>query len=162
MSSAVLRNQIADYLWTGGDNGGYKLMGAGFNSLDEAPSAQVTTRTYISDAAGYTSVRSYKTKFSFDTDLIADEDAIKELYDIGRNQLTGDGAQRDFVRVELFSPVSGQTGVYAARKFTVAAEISKCSGAGGEAVQVTGALHSVGPFTDGTFNVNDKTFTAAE
>ena len=89
-------------------------------------------------------------------------DAVMALYDVGRNQKTGTDAEFDYVRVELFKPVSGSENTYAARKFRVSCEVSGVAGSGGETVKVTGNLNGVGNFTDGTFNTSTKTFTEKE
>lgn len=81
------------------------------------------------------------------------------LYDVGRNQLTGADAQ-DYIRVELFKPVSGSTTAFEARKFVVAVQVDSVSGAGGEVVQMSGNLAGVDDFIDGTFDTSTKTFTA--
>ena len=45
MSQTIQRYQIADYLNVGTDEETYELMGAGFNTLDENPAAQLDTKT---------------------------------------------------------------------------------------------------------------------
>ncbi len=44
MSQIIQRYQIADYLNVGTDKETYELMGAGFNTLDENPAAQLDTK----------------------------------------------------------------------------------------------------------------------
>lgn len=158
----VMRYQVADYLNTGTESEDFALMGVGFNTLDENPTAQKDAKTYIHEKAQTTSIKSYQPTFPFDTDLIADEAAVMAIYDIGRNQRTGAAAELDYVRVELFRPVPDQENTFAARKFKVAVEVANISGEGGGAVKVTGNLNGVGDFVDGTFNTTTRTFTAAE
>lgn len=156
----IMRNQIADYLNTGSIvSPSWALMGVGFNTLDENPSAQIKSSVYINDAAETSSIKSYKPVFPFDTDLISDEAAIAKLYDIGRNQRTGSSAQVEYVRVELFNAGS-QENRYKARKFTVAVEVAGLAGPGGETVKVTGNLNNVGSFVDGEFDTVNKVFYA--
>lgn len=158
-----MRNQVADYLQTGEESEGtaiYSLMGTGFNSLDESPSAQVDSKIYINEKSSTKEITGYETVFAFDTDLIADEDAVEFIYDIGRNQKIGTEAQTSYVRVELFRPIEESTTKFAARKFTVAVEVSDISGEGGTVIGMTGNLNSVGDFVDGTFDTSTKTFTA--
>ena len=83
------------------------------------------------------------------------------LYEVGRNQKTGAEAETDYVRVELFSPVSEKENTFKARKFHVSIEVASFAGAGGETVKVTGNLNNVGSFVDGEFNTETKTFTPA-
>jgi hypothetical protein len=152
---------IADYLNTGTkETPGWAFMGAGFNTLDENPQAQVDTKAYVSDKAYTSIIKGYQTQFPFDTDLIKSEEAIVALYDIGRNQKQGADAELEYCRVEIFK---GETvpasSTYPARKFTVAVEVSGVSGAGAEVIHVTGNLINVGAFTDGYFNTSTMAFT---
>ena len=151
---AVMRYQVADYLNTAkSGTESFALMGVGFNTLDESPNAQ---------KAQTSTIKSYQPAFAFDSDLIADEAAVMALYEIGRNQLTGADAERDYVRVELFKPVAETPNTFEARKFKVAVEVSSISGEGGGVMKVTGNLNGVGDFVDGTFNTETKKFTPAE
>ena len=157
---AVMRYQVADYLATGDDK--FALMGVGFNTLDENPTAQKDAKTYINQKAQTTQIKSYQPTFPFDTDLISDEEAVMAIYDIGRNQKTGEDAELDYVRVELFKPVADQENVFEARKFRVAVEVANITGEGGGIMKVTGNLNGVGAFVAGTFDTTTKTFTATE
>lgn len=160
MADTVMRYQIADYLnLKNGTTDKWVLMGAGFNTLDENPNAQTEAKTYINEKAQSSQVKSYQPQFPFDTDVIADEEAVMALYDVGRNQKVGADAQFEYVRVELFKTAT--SGAYPARKFVVSVECSSVSGAGGEVVKATGNLNVVGDFVDGTFNPSTKTFTAS-
>jgi len=106
---SIQRHQIADYINIGGATGTekYELMGAGFNTLDENPAAQLDTKVYINDKSSSTTIKSYQTQFPFTSDLIKSEGAVMALYNVGRNHLTGSDAQFDYVKVELFQPVDG-------------------------------------------------------
>ena len=161
MADTVMRNRIADYLNIGADEAQYALMGVGFNTLDENPSAQTESKTYINQTAQSSQIKSYQPSFPFDTDLVADEKAVMALYEVGRNQKTGAAAEKDYVRVELFQPVASKENTFMARKFRVAVQVDSVAGAGGEAVKVTGNLMGVGDFVDGEFNTTAKTFTEA-
>lgn len=163
ITETVQRYMIADYLGiTSADKTEFTLMGTGFNTLDENPTAQNQETTYISDKSATNYIKSYKPVFPFDTDLIASESAVMALYNVGRNQKTGSNAEFDYVRVELFKKVSEAENTYEARKFRVSCEVSSVAGAGGETVKVTGNLNGVGNFVDGTFNTETKTFTEKE
>lgn len=154
----IIRYQIADYLNTsksGSDN--YALMGAGFSALDENPSAQVDKTAYISDRSVSGTIIGYENSFAFDTQLIADDEAIRFIYDIARNQKTGGEAEAEYVRVEVFDNEGGTS--YPARKFRVAVEVTGITGAATEIMRVAGTLHQVGNFVDGTFDIQSKTFT---
>ena len=74
MNQTVQRYQIADYLNVGEMKAEtYELMGAGFNTLDENPAAQLDTKTYINDRSATSTIKGYQAQFPFDTDLIASE-----------------------------------------------------------------------------------------
>lgn len=160
-TDAVQRYQIADYIGcTNGIDETIEFMGTGFNTLNESPAAQTDSgKIYICDKSSTSQIKSYQTQFPFDTDLIKNEKAVMELYDIGRNQKTGGKAQRNYYRVELFEPITGQANTYKARKFRVSVEVSSVEGEGGNSIKVTGNLNGVGDFVDGTFNTVDKVFT---
>ncbi len=159
--STVMRYDIADYLDTGSTTPSYALMGVGFNSLDESPNAQKDSKTYIHQKSQTSTIKGYQTTFAFDTDLISSDTAVMKLYDIGRNQKTGADAEMDYVRVELFKPISEEENTFQARKFKVAVEVASIAGEGGGNVKVTGNLNGVGDFVDGIFNTATKTFTAS-
>ena len=155
----VQRYKIADYINTGTAAAPvWAFCGAGFNTLDENPRAQVDMKTYINDKNATATVKSYQTSFPFDTDLMSNDGAIKKLYGIGRNELTGADAELEYVRVELFETAVGNK--FPARKFTVAVEVTGMSGSGGETVHVAGNLNSVGDFINGTFDTTQKKFEA--
>lgn len=160
--SKVMRYQIADYLNIGTSEDEYALMGNGFNTLDESPSAQTDGKVYINQKAKSNSIQSYEPTFAFDTDLMSDEKTVMALYNIGRNQLTGGEAEMEYVRVELFQAASGSASTsFPARKFKVAVQVDSIEGEGGSSVTVTGSLLAVGDFINGTFDTSTKTFTAA-
>lgn len=159
-NETVMRYQVADYLNVGtGEIADYVLMGTGFDSLDENPSAQNESKHYISDISASNYIKGYQTQFPFTADLIKSEKALMALYDVGRNHKTGADAEFDYVRAELFRPVTGKDNTFEARLFRVSVEISGNTGAGGEAVQLAGNLNAVGDFIDGEFNTTTRTFT---
>lgn len=156
-----MRGKISDYLNIGDITEEYALMGTGFNSLNESPGAQVDTKAYISDKSASSTTTGYQGQFSFDADLIKDERAIMKLYGIGRNQLTGIDAEVDYVRVELWDPVSGSENTFKARKFRTSVEISDISGEGAQPLILSGNINQIGDLIDGTFSLTTKKFTAA-
>lgn len=159
-----MRYEIADYLNTAatGSTETYTLMGVGFNNIDESLNAQSDSKTYVNEKAASSTVTGYEPQFPFDSDLISDEAAVMYLYNVGRNQKVGADAQTNYVRVELFSPVTGKENTYKARKFVVSIEVTDCKGDGGQPLVVSGNLNQVGEFVDGTFDTTTKTFTAGE
>lgn len=158
----IFRYDFADYLGIkSGETTTFHLMGAGFNTLDENPNAQVESKAYINQKVKSNVVKGYETQFPFDTDLIQDEVAVMAIYDVGRDAKTGASAEFDFIRVELFKPETSPVTKCAARKFRVSVEVSSIAGAGADIVRVTGNLNAVGDFVDGFFDTATKVFTAA-
>jgi hypothetical protein len=159
---ATLRYNIADYLEVGGT---MELMGTGFTKLDESPSAQTDSTTYINEKSSSTDITGYETEFEYEANHIPSQKAITELWKDGRNHHTGADAQHNYVRVDLYNPIgapSEEKAEYAARQFLVANEVSDFSGEGGEKVTVSGTLHAVGDPTIGKFDTVTKTFTAGD
>lgn len=154
--ATVTRDLIADYFKV---SDAFVLMGTGFNTLDENPNAQTDSKTYINDRSATSVVKGYQTQFPFDSDFIASEAVIKDIYEIGSMQKTGSDAEREYIRVDLFDKVGTTGEVYKARKFRVSVEVSSFAGAGGETIKISGNLNNVGSMVAGTFDLATKTFT---
>lgn len=156
----ILRHRIADYLNVDktASKADWKLMGAGFTTLDEEPGAQSDGVKYINEATSSSSIVSYETVFPFEAEHIPSEEAIDALYLVGRNHYTGSDAQFEYVRVELWDPVESEENTFQARKFLVSCEISTYSGENKQVL--SGNLNAVGDPVLGTFNT--KTLTFAE
>lgn len=161
VAKVIQRHQFADYLNCGTTEvPDFRLMGTGFTSLNESPNAQTNTKKYVNEKSSTTSITQYQTEFAYDADLIASEEAITTLYEIGRNHKTGSDAVLEYVRVELWDPATeNSTNEFKARKFFVANSVSDISG--DDDMQVSGTLHAQGDPVDGTFNVSTRTFTPA-
>jgi len=156
----VLRHQIADYLNIGTkEEQDYHLMGVGFNTIDESKNPTVDSKTYVNQKSATKTITGYETSFSFDSDLIKDEATVMDLYAIGTEEKTGSDAERDYIRVELFTPISAKENTFKAYKRRVAVECSDVSGGGGETVVVKGNLNAVGDVIIGEFNTETKQFT---
>ena len=152
--STILRNKIADYLGKGTE---IMFMGAGFNSLNEEPNAQTSSKTYINEVNSTTRITNYQPVFPYDSDFMKAEKAIYELYLTGRNRKTGVDAEFDYYRVDLFEAQRGAN-LYPARKMRVSNEVSSFEGEGGAEITVSGNLNQIGNHVDGVFNVSTKNF----
>ena len=152
--STILRNKIADYLGKGTE---IMFMGAGFNSLNEEPNAQTSSKTYINEVNSTTRITNYQPVFPYDSDFMKDEKAIYELYLTGRNRKTGVDAEFDYYRVDLFEAQRGAN-LYPSRKMRVSNEVSSFEGEGGAEITVSGNLNQIGNHVDGVFNVSTKNF----
>ena len=152
------RHHFADYLNVGTEeNPDYVLMGTGFTTLDENPGAKTSKKKYVNEAASSSSITSYETVFPFESDLIIQQEAVLALYNVGRNHCTGSDAEFQYVRVELWDKVPDKQNEFAARLFTVSAEITSISGE--DEIAVAGNLNAVGDPINGTFNTETKVFT---
>lgn len=105
--AVVQRHQFADYLNLGTSTApNYVLMGVGFTTLDESPGAQTSSKKYVNEKTTSTSITSYETQFPFESDLIKSQDAVIALYNVGRNHYTGEDAEFEYVRVELWDAMA--------------------------------------------------------
>ena len=159
----MTRSAIADFLNVGTKaNPVWALCGTGFNSLDESPNAQVDSKVYIHEDEAHPSITRYERSFSFDTDVWNEQAAINKIYSIGRNGLTGNKAIVQYLRTDFKVEVDGTpiTTTVPARLFNCAVEVSDIQGGGGETLTMSGNLNVQGSFTDGTFNLSTKEFTA--
>ena len=120
---------------------------------------QTSKKMYVNEKASSSSVTGYETVFPFESDLIVQQDAVMALYNVGRNHCTGSDAEFQYVRVELWDKVPGKENEFAARLFTVSAEISGISGE--DEIAVSGNLNAVGDPVNGTFNTETRTFIPA-
>ncbi len=152
------RHEFADYLnIQTAEAPEFVLMGTGFTTLDENPGAQTSKKKYVNEASSSSSITSYETTFPFESDLIIQQEAVLALYHVGRNHLTGSDAEFQYVRAELWDKVENKANEFAARLFTVSAEITSISGE--DEIAVAGNLNAVGDPVDGTFNTETKSFT---
>lgn len=158
MGNAIQRHQIADYLNVATtEEAKWVLMGYGFTTLDEEFGAESESSKYINEASESSSVVSYKSVFPFASHLIPDEEAVNALYTVARDHLTGEDAEFEYVRVELWN--KKEEGKYAARKFVVSAEVKGLSG--NKKQELSGNLNAVGDPVNGTFDIKTKKFEPA-
>lgn len=156
------RNRImeASYLNTGTkDAEQYSLMGTGFTSLNEEPSAQTGTKKYINNKSATSSIKGYEWKTPFEAEQIKEEAAVKMIMDVGKLQKTGADAETDYVVVDLDEPVAGAENAFHARKFKVAIEVASFGEDDGD-MNVSGNLLGIGDPVEGQFSTSTKAFTA--
>ena len=157
--STLIRNMIVDFLDVGtSENPKYVRMGRGFTSLDENPNAQAESRAYISDRSTSSIIRGYEAQFSFNSDLIANEEAIMKIYEVGRNQKQAAEAETGYIRVEAFLP-AGEPDYHPARLFNTAIELTDVTGEGTQIMELSGNLNVIGDFIPGVFNIVTRKFT---
>ena len=150
--TAILRNQVADYLNTepGGESPAYHLMNV-FETIDENPNAQVVEKHYTSDKAATKLTSGYAPQFPITGDQYLDNDVSEFIRDIAEEQQIG-------VETE---PIASKENTFYARKFRVSVEVSSITGAGGEIISQEGNLNQIGDVVIGEFNTQTKTFTEA-
>ncbi|MEG0864916.1 MAG: hypothetical protein RSE58_13670 [Clostridia bacterium] len=160
----VMRFQIADYLGVKGTGATpeYHLMNVGFTAMNESPSPKVSTQPFIGDKNASSDITGYENSFSYDTQLVVDEEAIRALLKVAHDQLTGEDAIFDYVRVDLYDAVTGSANTYKARKFKVCVEAGDISGDPADVVTTSGTLHQIGDLVQGSFSTATKTFTEAK
>jgi len=158
----VIRYGLGDYLNTKPkeQTKAFSYMNNGFTTLDENPSAKVETTPFVGDRSASGSITGYECVFPFECQLDDNEDVIMFIYGISRNQLTGEDAETDYVRADIFNAEEGGK-TCPARLFRVAVEVTNVAGEGTQIVKISGNLHQVGDFTEGTFDVETRTFTPA-
>ena len=147
----MTRESIIDFLNTGtAQTPIWSLCGEGFTALDENFGAQVDEKQYICDVTSTSSIKSYKTSFSFTSDFIVDDTAVEKIWETARNHAVGAEAETEYIRADGWDKTTTTSGWNCpARKFNVAIEVTSMSGAGGEIPSMTGNLHAKGDATEG-------------
>jgi hypothetical protein len=84
--------------------------------------------------------------------------AINALEAVGDQQLTGDDAKFELIRVDINDPDVAEN-TYAARQYFVAYEAGETSGDGLEVMSGSGTFHQIGDLVLGTYNTSADTFT---
>lgn len=162
MSKVRQRPTEADYINTapGEENPSYALMGTGFTSLDENPSAQTRSRRYINQISSSNSINGYAWTSAFAADQIPEQAAISFIKNISDNELTGEDAETDYVKVDLDQAIANKENTYHARKRRVAVEVASNPNNDGE-LGISGNLLAVSDWVAGEFNISTKVFSEA-
>ena len=148
------RTLVADYLKVGEEN---VLMGTGFTDINESPNAKTNKKQYVNDKSPTSSIVSYESEFSYETDQIRDEKAVEFICDIGETHKVGAEAETEYIRVDLDKPGTADN-TFRARKFNVAIQVDELGAKDGE-MSAKGKLLTKGDLIVGTFNTQTKTFT---
>lgn len=147
------RKVQANYLKVGE---AFELLGTGFTELNESPSAQTSSKRYITQSSTSQSVTGYEWSSSFNADQIVSEKAIEHIRKIGEMQLTGADTEAEYVIVDLDK--AAQTEGYRARKIKVAIAVDSFDDNDGE-LGVSGSFLGQSDPVEGTFDISTKTFT---
>ncbi|MDH2459435.1 hypothetical protein QDR07_13035 [Clostridium perfringens] len=148
------RTLVADYLKVGEE---FVLMGTGFTDINESPNAKTNKKQYVNDKSPTSSIVSYESEFSYETDQIRDEKAVEFICDIGETHKVGAEAETEYIRVDLDKESQAENS-FRARKFNVAIQVDELSSKDGE-MTAKGKLLTKGDLEVGTFNVQSKEFT---
>lgn len=148
------RTLVADYLKVEGE---FVLMGTGFTDINENPNAQTNKKQYVNDKSPTSSIVSYESEFSYETDQIRDEKAVDYICAIGELHKIGADAETEYIRVDLDKAGTTEN-TFRARKFNVAVQVDELSSKDGE-MTAKGKLLTKGDLVVGTFNTATKEFT---
>ena len=129
IEATAQRTDIAHYMEVSGVEGVsgsdvWALMGAGWTSNTESPSAQTKERKYINEKSARKNITSYAPSFSFEVLLMFNKPEVRKIYDIYTKRKTGIDAVITMITVDLFDTPRG--GSYPARKGNYAVEVSSC------------------------------------
>lgn len=151
---AVRKRKIqANYLKIGET---FELLGAGFTELNEAPSAQTTSKRYINQSSASQSITGYEWTTSFNADQIVSERAIEFIRNIGEMQKLGIDTETEYLIVDLDKPAEANG--FRARKFKVAIAVDSFADNDGE-LGIEGSFVGISDPVEGNFDTSTKEFT---
>ena len=140
----------------------YRLMGQGFDKLDDKLSPKVDSTTYISDAAETKTVTSYAPEWGFDATVIKDDAVVTFLRNLGKKLATGSAAETQIVLFDAWD-VDAVSFEAPAKRFTVAVSIDFISGGkGGEKLTMSGTLLAKGDPLSGFFDTGNSHFSTVQ
>ena len=134
----------------------YNLIGEGFTQLAESKNPQEYSRKYVSDKTTRTDLTGFAPQYDYTMDYIDGDKVVAEIANITDNELLGTDAQRNIVAVNLWSDPSGLACAAKKRAYAV---IPNQKADGTDALVYSGSMKAAGDFIDGTFNINNNTFT---
>lgn len=136
------------------------VLGGVITQLDENSNPTESEKHYITQKSATTKVTGFGDEFPITSDLVKGDEVSEYFYTIFRDRKTGTEAQVIHYIVELWNKVGSTGNVYKARKQVQTVSISGKTANPGEQITFTGSLKGVGDFVDGTFDTDQKTFTA--
>jgi hypothetical protein len=158
----VTRNLIREYYGIpSGDTPTYHYVNVGFVKCDEDNSAKVDKTAFVGDVNAACAITGYENGWAYEAQYVKGDPVVDDLAAIARQQKTGSDCERLLVSVDMTEPVSGQAGVYSARRAIIAVEATPPTGDPRSVTKLNGTFHQNGDLTMGTFDVTLKTFTGA-
>lgn len=154
------RNELLSYMNVGGSAPKYELIGEGFSELTENLNPKTKDSNYIHQRSGTSSVIGYAPTFDFTAELDKGDPVAIYVSEVGRERKVGAECETDIVNV--YTWMEGKTpGTKVAYKQNIAIKVDNSgSGAGGEALALTGAFMYKGDAVKGEWDETAKTFTA--
>lgn len=163
MKGIATRDELLSYMNTGGNGEAkYELIGEGFSELTENLNPKTKDSNYIHQRSGTSSVIGYAPTFDFTAELDKADPVAVYIAEIGRERKVGFDCETDIINV--YTWMTGATeGTMVAYQQKVAIKVDNSgSGAGGEAMALTGSLLYKGDAIKGEWNPTTKTFTASK
>lgn len=163
MKGIATRDELLSYMNTGGNGEAkYELIGEGFSELTENLNPKTKDSNYIHQRSGTSSVIGYAPTFDFTAELDKADPVAIYIAEVGRERKVGSDCETDIVNV--YTWMTGTTeGTMVAYQQKVAIKVDNSgSGAGGEAMALTGSLLYKGDAIKGEWNPTTKTFTASK
>lgn len=158
----VTRNLIREYYGIpSGNSVTYAYVNVGFVKCNEESNPKIDKTAFVGDANATCTVTGYENGWEYEAQYVKGDPVVDDLAAIGREQKTGADCERTLISVDMTAPVSGQTGVYEARKATIAVEANPPAGDPRSVTKLSGTFHQTGDLVTGVFNVTAKTFAEA-
>ena len=161
--SIATRYELLSYMNTGTKEAPvWSLIGEGFSDLTETLNPKTKDSHYIHQKSGSSSVVAYAPTFDFTAELDKEDPVAVFVADIGRERKVGAECETEIVN--CYTWMEGKsTGACVAYKQKVAIKVDNSgSGAGGEAMALTGSLMYKGDPIKGEFVEDSLTFTEME
>lgn len=161
VTGIATREELLSYMNTGtGEVPKWSLIGEGFSDLTENLNPKTKDSHYIHQKSGTSSVIGYAPTFDFTAELDKADEVTVYIANIGRERKVGADCETDIVNV--FTWMTGKTeGTMVAYKQHIAIKVDNSgSGAGGDAMALSGALMYKGDAIKGTWDPKAKIFTA--
>lgn len=159
LTGIATREELLSFMNTNKTTPTYNLIGEGFSELTENLNPKTKDSNYIHQRSGTSSVIGYAPTFDFTAELDKGDPVAVYIAEIGRSRAVGADCETDIVNV--YTWLKGKTeGTVIAYKQRVAIKVDNSgSGAGGEAMALTGSLMYKGDAIKGEWNSSTKTFT---
>lgn len=161
LTGVATREELLSYMNTSvASTPTYELIGAGFSELTENLNPKTKDSHYIHQKSGTSSIIGYAPTFDFTAELDKGDPVAVYVANIGRERKVGSACETDIVNV--YTWLAGKTEkTMVAYKQRIAIKVDNSgSGAGGDAMALTGSFMYKGDAVKGEWNPETKTFTA--